>query len=80
MTIRELISLTGQLPNRGSTKDGVRFEVDVIRNGALGYKAVMWEVKGLGVKELVIEYGTGQTPDAARECLKNKILNFNELF
>lgn len=73
MTLLELIKATGQLPNRAVTANGVVVEVDVTRQ-KLGYIARLWEVKGLGIKERVLQYGTGHTPESARETLKKKLL------
>lgn len=74
MTLVELIKETGQLPNSCVTADGIRFEIDVARNGKLGYIATMWQIKGFNVKEHIFEYGTGSTPELAKESLKRKLL------
>ena len=73
MTLKEMIKITGELPNNGITENGVRFAVDVTKQ-KLNYVACLWEIKGYDVKERVIKYGTGHTPEKAKETLKNKIL------
>lgn len=73
MTLAEMIKLTGCLPDKGVTENGFGFVVDVTKN-KLGYIACLWQVVGLGVKERVIQYGTGHSPEKARETLRNKIL------
>jgi hypothetical protein len=74
MTLTELIKASGELPNKGTLANGMMFETDVQKNGQLGYIARMWLIKGLSVKETVLDYGTGSTPEAAKQSLKNKIL------
>lgn len=76
MTLIELIRTTGELPNNAITENGERVEVDVARNGKLGYIATLWQIKGFNVKEHIIDYGTGSTPEAAKEALKNKLLKY----
>lgn len=73
MTIKELIKVTGQLPTIGTTEDGRRFQVDVTKQ-KLNYVACLWEIKGFDVKEHIIQYGTGSTPEKAKETLKKKLL------
>lgn len=74
MTIQEIVKVTGQLPSRAVTKEGITLESDVQPNGKLGFIATLWELKGSGYRERLVEYGTGATPEHAKESLKNKIL------
>ena len=73
MTLKEMLILTGELPQRAVLANGIVVETDVQKNGKLGYIASLWQITGLDVKEHLIDYGTGSTPELAKRSLKNKL-------
>lgn len=73
MTIVEAIKITGHLPKRFETDDGIKAELFIRRKTKGGYIATFWQMVN-GVQDHIISYAHGNTPEEAKQNLKEKIL------
>jgi hypothetical protein len=72
MTIKEMLNITGTLPNKATLSNGECIELQIEKN-SLGYVAYLWKLSGLGYKDYVIQFGTGHTIEIAKDSLKKKL-------